>query len=222
MAETQEVQAIQNVVEKIENFIEDNKQAVAIGGGVLVVIVLAFLFVWLKWLPERNLKAAREMYMAEMAFQKDSFNLALNGNGVNKGLLEIQSKYSFTKAANLSNYYIGLCYLNTNKFEDAIKYLDKYSTSDPILGAVKLSAIGDAYSELNKVDDATKYYEKAAEFSDNSQFTPFYILKLGAYFESQKKFKEAVEKYKEVKTKYPSSEEARQADANIARATAQM
>ncbi len=222
MAETKEVQAIQNVVEKIENFIEENKQAVLIGGGVLVVVVLAALFVWLKWLPEQNLKAEREMFQAEFAFQKDSFDLALNGNGINKGFLEIQKKYSFTKAANLSNYYIGLCYLNTGKFEDAIKYLDKYSTSDPILGGVKLNAIGDAYSELNKVADAEKYYTKAVEFSDNSQFTPYYLLKLGQYLESQKKFKEAIEKYETVKTKYPASEEGREAERYIARATAQL
>lgn len=222
MAETEEVQAIQNVVEKIENFVEENKQTVAIGGGALVVIALAVLFVWFKWLPDRNQKAAREMFWAEFAFQKDSFNLALNGNGVNKGFLEIQDKYSFTKAANLSNYYIGLSYYNTGKFEDAIKYLKKYSTSDAILGAVKLNAIGDAYAELNKAEDAAKYYEKAADFSDNSQFTPFYLLKAGQYLESQQKFKEAIEKYEALKAKYPASEESREAERCIARATAQL
>lgn len=222
MAETKEIQAIQNVVENIENFIEDNKQAVAIGGGVLVVLVLATLFVVFKWLPERNLKASREMFQAEIAFQKDSFDLALNGNGIHKGFLEIQSKYSFTKAENLSNYYIGLSYLNTGKYEEAIKYLEKYSTSDPILGAARLNAIGDAYAELSKTSEAESYYAKAAEYSENSQFTPYYLLKLGQYLESQKKYKEAVQKYNSVKEKYPDSEEGREADKFIARATAQL
>mgnify|MGYP000390801240 FL=1 len=156
MAETEELQAVQHFAERVENFVEDNKQAVAIGAGALVVIIAASLFVFLKWLPERNLKAQREIFMAEIAFQKDSFNLALNGNGVNKGFLEVQKKYGWTKAANLCNYYIGICYLNTGKYADAVTYLDKFSTSDAVLGAAKLNAIGDAYAEQSKAADAEK------------------------------------------------------------------
>lgn len=222
MAETEEIQAVQHFAERVENFVDENKQAVAIGAGALVVIIAASLFVFLKWLPERNLKAQREIFMAEIAFQKDSFNLALNGNGVNKGFLEVQKKYGWTKAANLCNYYIGICYLNTGKYADAVTYLDKFSTSDAVLGAAKLNAIGDAYAEQNKAADAEKYYAKAAGFSDNDQFTPYYLVKLGMYLETQKKFKEAIEQYTKVKEKYPMSDEGRDIEKYISRATAQL
>ncbi len=220
MAETENV--LVTLTERIENFVEDNKQTVAIAGGSLLVVIAAALFITLKWLPDRNLKAQREMYMAEIAFQKDSFDLALNGNGLNKGFLDIQKKYSWTKAANLSNYYIGLCYFYNGKYADAVTYLEKFSTSDPILGATKLNAIGDAYAEQNKTADAQKYYEKAADFSDNEQFRPYYLLKLGMYLESQKKFKDAVEKYTLIKDKYPTAEEGRDIEKYIARANAQI
>lgn len=214
--------AIETMVEKIENFVENNKQTVSIVGGALVLIVAAVLFVTLKWLPERDLKAKREMYMAEMAFQKDSFNLALNGNGINKGFLDIQKKYNWTKSANLCNYYIGISYLNLGKYAEAASALESFSTSDPVLGAAKLNATGDAYAELNKASDAEKFYAKAAAFSDNEQFTPYYLTKLGMYLESQKKYKEAIQKYKEVKEKYPLSDESRETEKLIARATAQL
>ena len=221
MAETEELKAVQHFAEKIEHFVEKNKQAVSIGTGVFVVLIAAALFIFLKWLPERDLNAKRAVFQAESAFQADSFNLALNGNVEFKGFLDVQKKFSWTKTANLCNMYIGLCYLNTGKYAEAVTYLDKFSTSDPVLGATKLNALGDAYAEQNKTADAEKYYEKAANFSDNEGFTPFYLVKLGLYLESQKKYKEAIEKYTIVKEKYPRSEEGRNIEKYIARASAQ-
>lgn len=206
----------------IEGYIEDNKQKVLIIGGVLLLIIAALVFLFAKFLPERNLKAQREMYLAEMAFAKDSFNLALNGNTTTKGFLEIKKKYSFTKAAKLADYYIGICYLNQKKYKEAIDYLEDFSTSDPILGATNYNAMGDAYAELNKPEDAIKYYTKAVNFSDNDQFAPFFLLKLGQYQETNKKFKEAKETFEKIKDKYPNADESRDAERCLARVSAQL
>jgi hypothetical protein len=59
----------------------------------------------------------------------------------------VQKKYSFTKAANLANYYIGICDRNKKDYKNAIDYLSSYSASDQILGAAKLNLIGDAYTD---------------------------------------------------------------------------
>jgi tetratricopeptide (TPR) repeat protein len=215
------LEEITDVWHKIEYWFEDNKQQVAIGGGVLAIVIVAVVYVFAKWIPDRNLKAQREMFTAEMAFARDSFDVALNGNGLTKGFLEIKKKYSFTKAANLSDYYIGICYLNKKDYKNAVEYLNSFSTSDPILGAAKLNLIGDAYSEQNKTDDAISYYKKAADFSDNEQYTPFYLLKLGMYYEVQKKYNDAKEAYNKIKDKYPNSQEGRQVDKYLARVNAE-
>lgn len=215
------LEEITDVWHKTEDWFEENKQKVAIGGGVLAVLIVASVFIFAKWLPDRNLKAQRDMYSAEMAFAKDSFDVALNGSGVNKGFLEIQKKYSFTKAANLANYYIGICYLNKKDYKNAVDYLGSFSTSDPILGAAKLNLIGDAYADQNKSDDALSYYRKAADFSDNEQYTPFYLLKLGMYYETLKKNTEAKEAYTKLKDKYPNTQEGREVEKYLARVNAQ-
>ena len=215
------LEEITDVWHSTENWFEDNKQKVTIGGGVLAVLIVAVVFIFAKWLPDRNLKAQRDMFSAEMAFSRDSFDLALNGNGLNKGFLEIQKKYSFTKSANLSNYYIGVCYLNKKDYKNAVDYLGSFSTSDPILGGAKLNLLGDAYAEQNKSDDAVGYYRKAAEFSDNEQYTPFYLLKLGMYYESLKKYSEAKDAYNKVKDKYPNKQEGREVEKYLARVNAQ-
>jgi tetratricopeptide (TPR) repeat protein len=215
------LEEITDVWHKTENWFEENKQKVAVGGGVLAVLIVASVFIFAKWLPDRNLKAQRDMFNAEMAFARDSFDVALNGSGVNKGFLDIQKKYSFTKAANLANYYIGVCYLNKKDYKNAVDYLGSFSTSDPILGAAKLNLIGDAYADQNKSDDALSYYRKAADFSDNEQYTPFYLLKLGMYYETLKKNTEAKEAYTKIKDKYPNTQEGREVEKYLARVNAQ-
>lgn len=224
MAE-QEVQEpleeITDVWHQTEDWFEENKQKVIVGGGILALVIVATVFIFAKWLPDRNLNAQRAMFKAEMAFARDSFDLALNGNGLDKGFLDIKKKYSFTKSANLANYYIGICYLNKKDYKNAVDYLGSFSTSDPILGAAKLNLIGDAYADQNKADDAVSYYRKAADFSDNEQYTPFYLLKLGMYYENQKKYNDAKEAFNKLKDKYPNTQEGREADKYIARVNAE-
>lgn len=206
---------------RIEYWLEDNRQMVGIVGGAVALVVVAVIFVMVKWLPDRNLKAQREMFYAENAFAKDSFDLALNGNGLNKGFADIKKKYSFTKAANLCNYYMGICYLHKGDYKNAVDYLSGFSTSDPLLGATKLSLIGDAYAQQNKTDDAAGYYRKAASFSDNEEFTPYFLLKLGMYLEMQKKYSEAKEAYTKIKEKYPNTMEGRDIEKYLARVAVQ-
>jgi tetratricopeptide (TPR) repeat protein len=214
---------IQENLSKVEQFIEDKKQSLMIGGGVLLAVVVALIYVFVKWLPERNLQAQKAMYLAEIAFAKDSFELALNGRaGVGNpvtGFAEVAGKYSFTKAANLANYYAGICCLHLKKYDEAIKYLDKFSTKDPIIGAVKLSATGDAYMELGKIEEGIKYYEKAAAFSDNETYTPYFLFKAGLAHEKKQDYASAKEYYEKVRDNYPKSEEARDIEKYIARAT---
>lgn len=205
---------------KIEHFVEEKKQLLMIGGGVVAVLAVALVYVFAKWLPERNTNAQKAMYMAEIYFAEDSFELALNGNTTYKGFKQIASDFSFTNAANLSNYYAGICCLNLKKYSDAISYLGKASISDPIVGAVRLSALGDAYAESGKFDEAVKYYEKAANFSDNDKYTPYFLYKLGLAYEKQKKNSDAKSCYEKIRNNYPDSDEGRDIEKYIARVSA--
>jgi tetratricopeptide (TPR) repeat protein len=223
MAEEQEETAgesIQDRLTNLEQYVDQNPKAVMIGGGVIALVIIALVFVFVKWLPDENLKAQKTMYMAEFAFQKDSFAVALNGSGAYKGFAEVADKYSLTKAGNLANYYAGICCLNLKQYDKAIKYLDKFSSSDAIIGALRLNALGDAYAETGKMDDAVKYYEKAANFSDNNSYTPYFLLKTGQAFEKQKKYADAKKQYETIRDKYPTSEEGRDIEKYIARASA--
>ena len=216
---------IQEGLGKVERFFEENKQKVYIGAGAIAVVVVAVVYLFVQYLPAQNLKALKAVYMAEFAFAKDSFELALNGRttGGNpyKGFASVANDFGWTKTGKLANYYAGICCLNLKKYDDAVKYLNKFSTSDQVLGALKLSATGDAYMELGKTEDGISAYEKAAAYSDNEAFTPYFLFKTGLAYEKAKKTADAKKYYEKLRDKYPNSDEGREIEKYIARVSAQ-
>ncbi|MES2131296.1 MAG: tetratricopeptide repeat protein [Bacteroidota bacterium] len=210
----------------LEFFYEKNKKAITYGGGALLAIVAIFSFYKFYWLPGQEKEASNELYIAQSYFEKDSFNIALNGN-VNVqtgngqvtmvGFKDLADNYSSTKVGNLSNYYAGICLLRTGKFEEAIEYLEKFDGNDEMLAPVATGAIGDAYMELNNVDEATKFYLKAAEKSTNAFTTPMFLKKAGFAYEQKANYTEALATYERLKNEYSQSTEARDVEKYIAR-----
>jgi tetratricopeptide (TPR) repeat protein len=162
------------------------------------------------------------MFVAEQYFQRDSFNLALNGDGNYFGFLDIISDYKMTKSSNLAKYYAGVCYLHLGDYEEAISYLKKFSTSDIMISSIKNGAIGDAYVELGEYKQAVSYYEKAANSNANEFSTPIYLNKAGQLLEDEGDFKKALDLYETIKADYPKSAEGRNIEKVIARAKLKM
>jgi tetratricopeptide (TPR) repeat protein len=154
---------IDETLSKTEQFIEDNQKNLMRGVGVVVAIVALFIGYQNLYIAPMEKEAQVDMFMAELYFQKDSFNLALNGDGQYLGFLDIAEEYSSTKAGALANYYAGIAYLNIGDYENSIEYLGDFSSDDLVLSALALGCIGDAYMELADTDNALSYYEDAAE-----------------------------------------------------------
>jgi len=211
---------VQEVYSKTENFVEDNKKTLSVVLGSVVIVIAIIAWYNKVYLPPIEAEAQENMFWAEQYFEKDSLNLAINGDGQHDGFLDIIDQYGSTKAANLSHYYLGICYLKSGSYEDAIYELKEFSSDDVMISSVALGAIGDSYAELNDLDNATKYYEKAAANNKNNITTPLYLFKAGIAYEDAGKYSDAVAKYTGIKSDYPNSNEARSIDKYIARAEA--
>ena len=148
----------------------------------------------------------------------DSFNLALNGDGQYVGFIDISDDYSLTKVGKLANYYAGICYLRTGDYENAIEYLENFSSNDIILSSLALGCIGDAYMELGEKGNAIDAYENAIDNSKNEFTAPRYMMKLAMILESDGNLKDALEIYKTIKTDFKDSKEASGIEKFIARA----
>lgn len=216
-AQEDNLQELESALTKTEQFIEDHQKKLTYAVGAIVVLVGAFLALNRFYIQPKEEEALNQMFMAENYFEKDSFNLAINGDGNYLGFLDIIDDYGMTKSANRAKYYVGISYLHLGQFEDAIDYLKKFKTDDLLLAPVKAGAIGDAMLELGKTDEALKQYQKAYSETENELTTPVYKMKAASLLESMNKFDEALKLYEEIKKDYPQSAEGTTVDRYIAR-----
>ncbi len=211
---------VENALTTAERFFEANSKIITIIFGTAVVIALLLLATHRFYSLPREAKAKEQIFVAEQYFEKDSFNLALNGDGNFPGFLDIIHDYGRTKAGNLARYYTGVSNLHLGKYQDAIDYLEDFKTDDLLLGPVALGATGDAYCELGKKEKAVKLYLEAAELNPNAFTSPVYYLKAGNLYEVIGNKEKALSAYKMIKQKYAESEQGRTIDKYIARLTA--
>lgn len=210
--------AVEAALSKTEHFIEQNQKILFIVIGVIIVVVMGFFGFKRFYQAPREQAGREEMFMAERYFEIDSLDLALNGDGMYPGFLRIIDDYSMTKAANLSKYYAGICYLKMGNFDEAIDYLKSFKGKDQILGPMAKGALGDAYLEKSQISEAADCYSEAAELNKNDFTTPLFLMKAGWAYELNSEFTKAVSVYERIKFEFPSSNEAREIDKYIARA----
>jgi tetratricopeptide (TPR) repeat protein len=185
----------------------------------IIILLIAGFFGYKYLIQEPNEKKATEaMFRAEEYFRMDSARLALQGDNINSGFLKIMSKYSGTKAANLSEFYAASCYMKLGDFNNAIKYLKNFSTPALQVQARAYGLLGDAYSELNNKDEAVAQYKKAGTvFEEDALISPEYLFRAGYLYESMGKKNEAIEMYQLIKDKYPNSQRGYDIDRFLGR-----
>ena len=198
--------AINETLSKSEEFINNNKNKIFTVLGVIVFLLLGFsIFSYIK--SNQNNTAQEEMFQAVYYFEKDSLVQALNGDGNNYGFLEIIDEYGLSDAANLSKFYAGASYLKLGNYENAINYLDEFSSSDLLIQARAYSLIGDAYVEIGDYDNAIYYFKKASSENPNEFFTPGYLLKLAIVYEETGDLESALDTYEEIIEEFKNSPE---------------
>ncbi|MCK9638426.1 MAG: tetratricopeptide repeat protein [Prolixibacteraceae bacterium] len=210
---------VEHALTTAEYFFEKNAKIISVIFGTAVVIALLLLATHRFYTIPRENKAKEQIFTAEQYFEKDSFNLALNGDGNYPGVLDIIDNYGRTTAGNLARYYAGISYLHIGKYKEAISYLEDFKTDDLLLKPVATGAIGDAYAELGNKEKAVKYYAEAAGVKANNFTTPIYLLKEGRMYEQLGNKELALARYQTIKDKYGDSNEGRMVDKYIARLT---
>lgn len=192
--------------------------------GVVAVGILGYLaYIQFVQTP-KEASASNELYYPQQYFdqavngaaQQDSlYNLALNGSDGKFGFLDIIDNYPGTEAANLATYAAGTSYMNMQKYQEAIDYLEDFTADDAILAAVAKGRLGDAFMQLNQASDALGYYEQAFGLSTNDYSTPMYLYKAGISALELKQNDKALQYFQRIKDDFSKSDEARTIDAFI-------
>ena len=209
---------VENALSKTEQYIEDNQNKLMKIVAAVVAVIALFIAYQSLYLEPQALEAQSEMFNAEIYFEKDSFNLALNGDGQYLGFIDIADQYSSTKQGKLANYYAGLSYLYLKDYDNAIDYLNDFKSDDIVLSSLALGSIGDAYLELDDKDKALSYYKKAANNDENSFTTPRYLMKQALILEYNNEYDGALEIYLNIQENFNESRESQNIDKYIYRA----
>jgi tetratricopeptide (TPR) repeat protein len=209
---------VEDALSKTEQYIVDNQKSLMIIIGSIIGIIVLFNVYQKFYIEPLEKDAQIEIYMAELYFQKDSFNLALNGDGQYLGFIDVASDYSSTKVGNLANYYAGICYLQTGDYQNAIEYLEEFSSDDVILSSLALGCSGDAHMELGDIESAKDAYEDAIKNSNNEFTAPRYMMKLAMIHELNSDYEDALDLYKSIKKDFKGSQQASGIEKYISRA----
>ena len=218
---------MEQTLNKQEVFFLKYKKAIVIAVVAVIVIIAGSIAYNTFYAGPREDKAATAIAKAQELFAAQQYELALKGDKSFEGFLQVASNYSGTDAANLANLYAGLCYANLDKWQDAVKYLDQFSTQDDaFISPSAMAALGNAYAHTKQIDKAVSCLKKAADMANseakdgvNISVAPTCLMQAARLLESQNKNDEALSIYKEIKTKYVKSYYNSEIDKYIERLT---
>jgi tetratricopeptide (TPR) repeat protein len=206
----------EKVVDSARDFWGKNNKTITIVLAGLVLVVGGYFAYNNFFKGPQEVKASEAIWKAEDYFRQDSFNLALNGDGINAGFLKAIKNHSGTKAGNLAKFYAGACYMHLGDFNNAIKYLKDFSTNQVEVEVRATGLLGDAYAELGKKQDAIDYYKKAGTLYDEDDVnSPEYLFRAAMLNQELGKNKDAIELLHQIKDKYPNSQRAFEVDKHL-------
>ncbi len=165
----EELSPIQAFVQKNQKTI--NIVALSVIGIVVIIFVLRFFV--LKSTEEKENKASVALSRILPYIDAADYNKALYGDKAKKvrgenviGLIEIVEKYGGTPQGKLAALYAGNCFLQLNKYREAIDYFEKASKAKAAIVKEGANAGKAAsYEFLKDYRNAAKHWELAAELA---------------------------------------------------------
>lgn len=220
--ETQPVEeelALDVQLTKAEMFIEANLKKILSALAAVIVVSIA-IWGWNNYKDGREADAQKAISAAQTAFAQQNYDKALNGDGTAKGFLNVIEEYGNTKTGNLAKLYAAICYANTEKTDDAIKYFEDFSQEDDMMvSPASIAALGNCYIEKGENIKGAELLVKAAKAADNDAISPVFLLQAGEVYEAEGQNEKALELYQQIKKQYFNSRIAAEIEKYIIRAT---
>ena len=217
---TQDPLNVDEALSTSEAFLLKNKNLL-LGIVAAIVVVVAGVLGYKHFISApKELKAAEAIFKGEQYFGADNYEIALNGDSTGyAGFVKLADEFSGTDAGNLANAYAGICYAQLGKYEDAIKFLDKFSADDYFVAPAIIGTLGNCYAQAGQLDKAAATLMKAADKADSQALSPIYLIQAGQIYEKLGKNSEAVNAYTLIKNKYFNSYQSMDIDKYIERAS---
>ncbi len=221
-AATPQEQALENAKNRTESFFENNSKTVV--AGLIAIFVLAVaIFGYRKLIVEPRMERAQEMlYGAQYRFEEQTpdYEIALNGDQSAPGFADVVESYGNTPAGNLARYYAAACCMRLGNMAQAEQYIAKFKhvKGEPgaIVNALAEGMKGDIAADNGDYAKAASLFEKAVKVSDNVFTAPMFLRKAALAYKAAGDNAKADACLETIRTKYPSSIDARDAEKYLA------
>ncbi|HIZ01512.1 MAG TPA: tetratricopeptide repeat protein [Candidatus Bacteroides merdipullorum] len=222
MAEQKKTNEALNVEEALtqsEAFLIKNKKTI-IGAVVAIIVIVAGVSMYKHlYAAPREEKAQAALFKGQEYFEAGQFEQALNGDSIGyEGFAKVADEFSGTKAANLAQAYMGICYAKMGQNEQAIEALNQFDGNDQMVAPAIKGTIGNCYAQLGQLDKAAATLQEAAAQADNNTLSPIFLKQAGEILVKQGKYDEAIQAYTTIKDKYFASYQAMDIDKYIEQA----
>lgn len=166
-------------------------------GTMLIVAAIICAYIFFYSTP-RNSKAFEAYNAVEITAQGNDSVAAAEYK-------KVADKFGNVTAGKLAALSAAEAYYNQGKYKEALTYIDKFSTSEPVLKANALVLKGDCQVNLKEYDKALSSYDKAlSAASKNPQIAPRVLLKKANIYDEQKKYDKALGCYEQIKADFPT------------------
>ena len=204
----EQLQEVNEALTGAGKWIEDNANLISWIVCGIAVIVIGIIAINTYVIKPKAVEAANENAKAEAYFLAGDFDKALNGDDAECiGFEAIAQEYKHFQQGELAALYAGICYFEKGEYEEAAKYLKKFSAGDLNINPAAHQLLGDAYVELEEFGKAAKAFEAAAE-SGNEIIAPMSLKKAGIVYLHEGEKAKALRAFKAIKDNYPQSAEA--------------
>lgn len=212
----EQLQEVNEALTGAGKWIEENASLLSWIVAGIAAVVIGVIAINQYIIKPKALEASNENAKAVVYFMNGDFDKALLGDDAECiGFEAIADEYSLYQQGKLAALYAGICYYEKGEFEDAAKYLKKFSADDLTIEPAARQLLGDAYVELGEYGKAAKAFESAAR-TDNDIIAPMSLKKAGLVYLHEGQNAKAKKCFERIKADFPASQEAQDIDKYIA------
>jgi len=202
---------------KVTGWYEENKKFLNYGALALVVIVIGAV-IYFNNMSASNEKAMTELGKVYTYYDNAQYILAIDGVPERNiaGLKSIVENYGGSDAGDLARFYLGNCYYQLRRFDEALEQYDDFSPPGQLLTVSRLAGIAACREAKGEYAEAASSFEKAAVTYSNDVGAAENLGNAARNFVQAGNKERALELYKKIKKEFPKSPLARDVDRYIA------
>ena len=214
--EDAQLENVNEVLSTTGQWVEKNSNTITWCMVAVIAVVVGIVAINNYVIRPKAMEASNENAKAVNYFMQGEWEKALHGDDAEcAGFEAIEDDYSLYQQGELAALYAGICSYKLGEYEDAARFLKKFSADDLTIDPAARMLLGDAYVQLDELDKAAKAFLSAAS-SDNEVIAPIALKKAGIVYMEQDNKKAANRVFAQIRDNYPASSEASDIDKYIA------